>query len=294
MSNQAKGPTVARRRLRIALRAAREGASLTQEQAAELLEWSLSKVIRIEAGTVGISATDLRASLQLYNVTNPAEIHQLLALARVARQRDWLAPYREHLPSAYAAYIGLEREASTLYFYNPLIIPGILQTEAYATAVIPSTAPTVPTEERRVISRRVRFERQRNLLHQADGPVIDAILDESVLHRIFGGAATMREQLLHLVQVGGSPRVSLRVLPFNAGINTVSGPFVVLEFPDQADADAVYLESAVATSHVLDRADGITKHRQVFDRLSAASLSPADSLDYIGLFANRYGEQLAQ
>ncbi len=291
MAHHAKGPTVARRRLRIALRAARENANLTQEQAAELLEWSLSKVIRIEAGTVGISSTDLRASLQLYSVTNPTEVQQLLALARVARQRDWLAPYREHLPSAYAAYIGLEREASTLYFYNPLIIPGILQTEAYATAVIPSTAPTVPTEEKRVVSRRVRFERQRNLLADNDGPVIDAILDESVLHRIFGGPAIMREQLLHLVTLGGSPKVSLRVLPFHAGINTVSGPFVVLEFPDQADADAVYLESAVATSHVLDRADGITKHRQVFDRLSAAAMPPAESLAYIAAFADRYEEQ---
>jgi hypothetical protein len=167
-----------------------------------------------------------------------------------------------------------------------------MQTEAYATAVIPSTAPTVPSEEKRVISKRVRFERQRNLLAQSDGPVIDAILDESVLHRIFGGPAIMREQLLHLVALGDSPRVSLRVLSFNAGINTVSGPFVVLEFPDQADADAVYLESAVATSHVLDRADGITKHRQVFDRLSAAAMSPAESLEYIAVFAARYGEQL--
>ena len=290
MSSQAKGPTVARRRLRMALRAAREAANFTQEQAAELLEWSLSKVIRIEAGTVGISSTDLRATLQLYNVTNAAEIQRLLALARVARQRDWLAPYKEHLPSAYAAYIGLEREASALYFYQPLVIPGIMQTEAYATAVIPSTAPTVPPEEKRLISKRVRFERQRNLLTTADGPLIDAVLDESVLHRVFGGPAIMREQLLHLSQLGLSPNVTLRVLPFDAGINTVSGPFVVLEFPDQADTDAVYLESAVATSHVLDRADGITKHRQVFDRLSAAAMSPAASLDYITAFADRYAE----
>ena len=98
----------------------------------------------------------------------------------------------------------------------------------------------------------------------------------------------MHEQLLHLVALGASPRISLRVLPFTAGVNTVSGPFVVLEFPDQADADAVYLESAVATSHVLDRADGITKHRQVFQRLTHAALSPADSLAYIAEFAKRY------
>jgi hypothetical protein len=134
----------------------------------------------------------------------------------------------------------------------------------------------------------VRAERQRNLLNRPDGPLIDVILDESVLHRVFGGSATMREQLHHLIALGDSPRITLRVLPFTAGVNTVSGPFVVLEFPDQSDADAVYLENAVATSHMLDRADGITKHRQVFDRLSAASLSPAGSLTYIADFAGRY------
>jgi transcriptional regulator with XRE-family HTH domain len=288
MSSQAKGPTVARRRLRIALRSAREEAGLTQEQAAELLEWSLSKVIRIEAGTVGISATDLRATLQLYNVTNPVEVHRLLGLARIARQRDWLAPYKEHLPTAFAAYIGLEREASALYFYHPLVIPGILQTDAYASAVIPSTAPAVPPEQLHDISKRVRFERQRDLLNRPDAPLIDAILDESVLHRVFGGPGTMHEQLRHLIALGESPRITLRILPFTSGVNTVSGPFVVLEFPDQADSDAVYLESAVATSHVLDRADGITKHRQVFDRLSAAALTPAGSLDYIARFSSRY------
>lgn len=292
MSSQAKGPTIARRRLRIALRAAREEAGLTQEQAADLLEWSLSKVIRIEAGTVGISATDLRATLLLYNITNQAEVHRLLALARLARQRDWLAPYREHLPTAYAAFIGLEREASALYFYQPLIIPGILQTEAYASAVIPGTAPEIPPEEKRQISKRVRFERQHNLLNRPDGPQINAILDESVLHRTFGGAQTMHEQLQHLITLGNTPRISLRVLPFSAGINTVGGPFVVLEFPDQSDADAVYLENAVATSLVLDRADGITKYRQVFDRLSAAAMSPQDSLRYIAEFADRYASAL--
>lgn len=288
MSTQAKGPTVARRRLRIALRAAREKAGLTQEQAAELLEWSLSKVIRIEAGTVGISATDLRATLQLYNVTNSAEVSRLLALARVARQRDWLAPYKEHFPAAFTAYLGLEMQASSLFFYQPMVIPGIMQTDAYASAVIRSTAPEDPPEDKRQISKRLRFERQRNLLNRPDAPLIDAVLDESVLHRVFGDAQTMREQLLHLTMLGSSTRIQLRILPFTSGINTVSGPFIVLEFPDPSDADAVYLENAVASSHVLDRADGITLHRQVFDRLRAATLSLADSLAYVTDFAQRY------
>lgn len=288
MPTQAKGPTVARRRLRIALRAAREKAGLTQEQAAELLEWSLSKVIRIEAGTVGISATDLRATLQLYEVTNSAEVARLLALARVARQRDWLAPYKEHFPAAFTAYLGLEMQASALYFYQPVIIPGILQTEDYASAVIRSTAPQDPPEDKRQISKRLRLERQRNLLNSPDAPLIDALLDESVLHRVFGGPAVMREQLLHLAMLGASSRIQVRILRFTAGLNTVSGPFIVLEFPDQSDVDAVYLENAVASSHVLDRAEGVRLHRRVFERLQAAAMSPADSLAYITTFADRY------
>jgi transcriptional regulator with XRE-family HTH domain len=287
MSSQAKGPTVARRRLRIALRAARERAGLTQEQAAELLEWSLSKLIRIEAGSVGISSTDLRATLQLYNVTNPGEVSRYLEWARVARQRDWLAPYKEHFPTAFAAYLGLEMQASALYFYQPVIVPGILQTDAYASSVIPATAPREPPADRREMSKRLRTERQAKLLN-ADGPLIDVVLDESVLHRVFGGPEVMREQLLHLVRLGRSPHVKIRVLPFTASINTISGPFVVLEFADQSDTDTVYLENAVSSSHVLDREDGVAMHRQVFDRLAAAALEPVESLSYIEKFSERY------
>jgi transcriptional regulator with XRE-family HTH domain len=288
MSTQAKGPTVARRRLRIALRAAREKAGLTQEQAADLLEWSLSKVIRIEAGTVGISSTDLRATLALYDVTNPNEVSELLALARVARQRDWLGPYKEHFPSAFTAYLGLEMQASALYFWQPMVVPGIMQTDAYASAVIQNTAPEDLPEDTRQATKRLRLERQRNLLNRPDAPLIDVVLDESVLHRVLGDPPTMREQLLHLITLGTSPRIQLRILTFKAGVSTVSGPFIVLEFPDKSDADTVYLENAVASSHVLDRADGITRHRQVFERLCSAALSPADSLAYIAQFADSY------
>jgi transcriptional regulator with XRE-family HTH domain len=287
MSIQAKGPTVARRRLRIALRSARERAHLTQEQAADMLEWSLSKLIRIEAGTVGISSTDLRATLQLYNVTNPAEVTRLLGLARVARQRDWLAPYKDHFPAAFAAYLGLEMQANALYFYQPMIIPGIFQTDAYASAVIPATAPSDPPGDRQEMSKRLRVERQQKLL-STDGPLIDVVLDESVLHRVFGGPETMRDQLRHVLAVADSAHVKIRVLPFTAGVNTVGGPFVVLEFDDKSDADTVYLENAVASSHVLDREDGVAMHRQVFDRLAVAALSPQQSLEYISEFSDRY------
>ena len=288
MSSQAKGPTVARRRLRIALRSARERAHLTQEQAADMLEWSLSKLIRIEAGTVGISSTDLRATLQLYNITNPAEVSRLLDLARVARQRDWLAPYKDHFPTAFSAYLGLEMQASALYFYHPVIIPGILQTDAYASAVIPATAPAHLPSERQEMSKRLRAERHQKLLN-SDGPLIDAVLDESVLYRVFGSPEIMHEQLDHLLMLGDSPNIQVRVLPFTASVNTIGGPFVVLEFADQSDTDSVYLENTVSSSHILDQKDGVAAHKQVFDSLAAAALTPAESLIYIHDFNRRYG-----
>lgn len=285
MSSLATGPTVARRRLRTALRAAREHAGRTQEQAAELLDWSLSKLIRIEAGTVGVSTTDLRAMLQLYEVSDAAEVTQLVSLARTARQRDWLRPYREHIPPGYAAYIGLEREASALYFFQPLIIPGILQTEAYSDQVIRNTAPGELPEEVREMRNKVRLERQVNLLNQPESPRIHAILDESLLHRIAGTIQVMREQLLHLVALGSSAQITLQILAFSAGVNTVSGPFIILEFPDGADNDAVYFESAVSTSQVLDRIDGVAPYRHAFERLSEVAMPPADSLAFIAKIA---------
>jgi len=216
-------------------------------------------------------------------------VSRLLDLARVARQRDWLAPYKDHFPSAFAAYLGLEMQASALYFYQPMIIPGILQTDAYAAAVIPATAPAAPPDERREMSKRLRAERQQKLLN-TDGPMIDVVIDESVLHRVFGGSEVMHDQLQHLLVLGRSPHVTIRVLPFTSSVNTIGGPFVVLEFADQSDIDTVYLENAVSSSHVLDREDGVAMHRQVFDRLAAAALSPEESLSYIEDFSDRYHE----
>lgn len=287
MSVQAQGPTAARRRLRTALRAARDSAEFTQERAADCLDWSLSKLIRIEAGSVRISTTDIRAMLQLYKVVDPGEINRFVSLARLTRQRDWLAPFKEHLPAAYLAYIGLEREADRLRFFQPAVIPGILQTAAYGAAVTRATALADDAEERNEASDEVRHERQQNLLAGPDAPTIDVLLDEAVLHRVFGSREILDEQLLHLVELGATPHITLRVLPFTAGISTVGGPFVILEFNDDADADAVYLENTLSTSQFFDRVEGITRYREAFDRLADAALTPAESLRYLARVAER-------
>jgi len=282
-------PTVARRRLRRALRSAREEAAFTQEQAADELEWSLSKLIRIEAGTVGVTTTDVKAMLGLYQIGEPARINELVALARLARQRSWWFEFRDDIPPAYAAYLGLEEEASTLYMFQPVLIPGILQTSAYANSILQKTAAGELTAEEQSSRGIVRQLRQERLLSAEHGPAIDAVLDEAVLRRVAGDGAIMHEQLLHLVTLGGQQQVTLRVLPFTAGVTTVNGPFILLEFPDGRDRDAVYYETPVTMSQLVDRADGVVPYRQAFDRLAVASMSAEESLAYIAKIAGEFG-----
>ena len=104
--------------------------------------------------------------------------------------------------------------------------------------------------------------------------MIDVLLDEAVLYRVFGSHDILHEQLLHLVKLSAAPHISLRVLPFTAGVNAIGGPFIILEFNDDADADAVYLESTLSSSQFFDRVEGIARYREAFDRLAEAALSP--------------------
>lgn len=282
-----QAPAVARRRLRHALRAARDEAGMTQEQAADGLEWSLSKLIRIESGSVGVTVTDVKAILALYRVDDPDVVNRLVSMARVSRRRPWWFEHREDLPAGYATYLGLEEEASALYFFQPIAIPGILQTNAYAGSILGSSAGSELTEAERARRAALRRMRQERLLTGDNRPVIDAVLDEAVLRRIAGSADIMRDQLRHLLDLAAQPQITLRVLPFSAGfVSTVSGPFIVLEFPDSPDADAVYVESALMIAQVMDRSDGVPPYRRAFTQLASISLTPDESRDHIGRIAH--------
>ena len=149
------GPLVQRRRLRTELRRARAEADLTQDQVADAMDWSLSKIIRIETGAVGISTNDLRALLSLYKIHGPDRVHELVELARASRQPSWLSKYRGDISPQYLQYIEYEQAASVLRTYEPLLIPGLLQTEEYAAAIMRELAdPDRPAE---TIQNRIRI-----------------------------------------------------------------------------------------------------------------------------------------
>lgn len=283
------GPTIGRRRLRSVLRRARETAGLTQEQVAAAMDWSLSKLIRIEAGTVSISTNDVKALLQHYRLTDPEQVRELVALARLARRRAWWSPYRDAIPPSFAAFIGLEAEASGLQLFQTVCIPGLLQTERYARAIVAAAPPVdhaaAPARDLIV---ELRLRRQREVLDRSGPPRIEAVLDEATLRRQIGGPECLRHQLRHLVELGRSHQVTAQVLPFSVPDYSVGASFIIVKFPDADDSDVVYAEGSVIQD-VIDDSAAVRPYQEMFSELQARSLSPADSLVMIGKIADELG-----
>ncbi|MFC7819025.1 MULTISPECIES: helix-turn-helix domain-containing protein [unclassified Streptomyces] len=256
-------PSLNRRRLRIELRKARDQAGLTQRDAVQQLEWSLSKLIRIEKGTVSLSVTDLRALLQLYGVTDPARVEELEEAARGSKGVSWWVQYSEVVTPAYALYLGYEGSADTIRMYNPVVLPGLVQTEDYATALMSTL-----TEEARVRPQvELRITRQERFFDSDDGPEIDIVLDEAALRRQIGGPAVMRRQLDHLKSLMEHPRLTIRVLPFSVGAHfSVSTSFILLEFKD--DDDLLYLEGPGGGLSSRDDLGLTARHQESFEDIS--------------------------
>ncbi|WP_007024754.1 helix-turn-helix domain-containing protein [Saccharomonospora iraqiensis] len=269
------GPTVRRRRLAGELRRLREAAQLTIDDVADRLECSASKVSRIETGQVGVTPRDARDMLELYGVTGD-EQEALVQLAREARKRGWWHAYNEVFTGA---FVGLEADASSLRAYQALLVPGLLQTERYARAVIRAMRPGAEESEieRRVAARRAR----QRLLSEESPPEYWAVVDEAVLHRVVGGPEVMAEQLSRLAEAARSPHVTVQVVPFGAGAHPgMEGPFLILGFPEQADPDVVYVDST-SSGLYLEMESDVRRYARMFDHLRAAALKPDDSVDVI-------------
>jgi transcriptional regulator with XRE-family HTH domain len=267
-------PTVRRRRLALELRRFREAARMTCEDVAEHLECSTSKISRIETGRVRVSPRDVRDMLDLYRVPE-LQRDSLVQLARESRQKGWWHAYSDTIEPRFATYIGLESAASEIRIYEVTLIPGLLQTEDYARAVIAAGAVDGSPE---AVERNVAFRMARQpALTSDDPPQLWAVLDEAVLHRQVGGPGLMRLQLDHLLDLGGLPNVAIQVLPFGAGAHPAMGrPFVILAFPERADPDVVYLEDLTSALYV-ENVDEVDRYNVFFNHLRATALSFEDS-----------------
>jgi hypothetical protein len=254
---------------------------LTQENVSRHFEWHAAKVTRIETARVAVTARDVRDLLDLYHVQDQAYREALIELARMSRERTWWSDYRDVIRPG--NFVGLEAGASTMRTWEPIIVPGLLQTEAYIRALIRSGRPTDPPHE---IERRIalRLHRQGRLTERR--PLeIAAIIDESVVRRTIGGEEVMAEQLRHLIEKAQLPNVTLQILPFGSGEHVfLGGPVALLEFhgvdaqmnrgvssPETTHLDVVYLEG-VAGDYYEEQPAEVARYRSEFERLSEMAL----------------------
>ena len=267
-------PTIQRRRLGNALKRAREEAGKTQDEAAELIDAAASKISRLELGQSGLKLTDLSLLLDLYGVTG-SEAELMRELARAGRQRGRWSGFLGAIPDWFRTYIDLEADASELRWYQPEIVPGILQVESYIRAVNLTAQPRIPDEtmEQQI---KVRISRQA-VIDQPSTSALHFILSESAIRRNVGDSSIMREQLLHLAAVAERPNVDIQVLPFDAQtFGATCMCFTIMRFDHDAASDVVYLEDYTDATY-LDRPDGVAAYAGLWNRLSAAAMGQVES-----------------
>jgi hypothetical protein len=243
------------------------------------MDWSLSKLIRIENGSVGISTNDLKAILGHYKITDEERTAELIALSRGARERSWWSTYRD-LPPRLVQLIEYESASFIIRNFQPMLIPGLLQTEEYATTMIRNLSPqSTPQEVSTVVE--LRMKRQQ-ILRQPEIPLTFFIVDEAAVRRLVGGREAMRRQIQRLLDESDKPTVTIEVVPFSAGAHPgMQGPFMIFEFPDAEDDDALYLEGPTESRWNRDDPEEIASFRERFEALRGLSLGPQGSVDLL-------------
>jgi transcriptional regulator with XRE-family HTH domain len=275
MVEGAGGPTVLRILLGTQLRRLREARGVTAQEAAQAIRGSESKISRIELGRTSVREVDIIDLLSLYGITDPAEREELLTLAGQANQPGWWHQYQDVLPSWFQAYVGLEESAESIRSYDSQFIPGLLQTEDYATAVLALGDFSMDEAERLVF---LRKERQRRFA--SGGLRLWAIVDEVALTRLVGGRHIVRAQLQHLSEVCDQPGFVLQVVPGSAGAYLAPGSFSILRFAVPDLPDVVYVEQLTSAMY-LDKPVDVDRYATVMDKLSATAAPPEQSREII-------------
>ena len=266
---------VRRRYLVIQLKRLRREAGLSQDEVWKALGWSRAKLQRLEAGDFQrLKAGDIMALCQVYKA-DKAVAEELIQIARDSRaEKPWWIRYKDVLPGA---FLGLEAEATLIQEYNIALVPGLLQTRDYATALMRTSVDIHGEKE---VQRRleIRAERQRTVLDREEPPMVMAVIDEAAIRRQIGGVETMKAQVRHLLELSERPRIDIQILPFSAGAHAAAGvPFTILGF-DGTDAagSVVYLESH-KDGYYLDTDEEIARYRLIFSRTQGSAMSVEDS-----------------
>jgi transcriptional regulator with XRE-family HTH domain len=274
MGESRSAPTVGQIVLGLRLRDLRERAGKSFEEAARVLSVTTSTVRRMEKAEVGLRPLYVKALLESYGV-EAGEVDAFLALVDKANRPGWWHRFRSVLPDWFSLYVSLESEAFLIRSYEPHCVPGLLQTEEYARALLRTGFPRADEEE---LDRRValRMGRQQ-LLAKPDAPRLWVVLDEQVLRRPVGDAGVMRSQIDRLVEAAAKPNISLQIMPFDAGPHPgMFGPFQLFRFSYPELPDVVYTESLTGAVYIDERPE-VTAYLEALDRMVTQALPVQDT-----------------
>lgn len=274
-------PTVRRRRLAAELREIREARGKSGETVASALRWSPSKVSRYERAKTGLRPREVERLLDYYQITGPRR-DMLLALAEDAAQKGWWEEFSDIISEDYRQFIGLEHEAASMAIWHVDVVPGLLQTEAYARHIIGSYSRVEPIAPG-MIGRLVRVRIRRQMTLDRDSLELSVVLDESILKRRIGDEPVMYEQLQRLARQAEQPNLTLQILPLDTQHTVFGESFTIFGFGTDSDA---MLQDVVSTEQLksgftLEGERETYLHRIAFQMLADASLDPAASRDLI-------------
>jgi transcriptional regulator with XRE-family HTH domain len=272
-------PTALRIALGGHLRRLREASGITREAAGDTIRASSSKISRLELGRVSSKERDVADLITLYGVTDVEEREILLTLARQANAPGWWREYGDVLPNWFETYLGLEQAASVIRAYEPQLVPGLLQTEDYARAIMLLRHLHMSHSE---IERRVALRMARQaFLSQPAAPDLWVALDEAALRRPLGDQTVQQAQLLHLIEMAQRPNITLQIVPFDVGAHAAAGgPFTILRFSEPDLPDIVYLEH-LTNALYLDKKRDIVEYLAIMDNLCIQAKSPTDTLSLL-------------
>ncbi|MFD7978727.1 helix-turn-helix domain-containing protein [Streptomyces sp. NPDC012637] len=282
-----KSETAAARLLGERLRNARIEKNLTLAQAAKIIRASTSKVSRLERGLHPPKERDVTDLVRFYDVTADEEA-QILALLQQTRNSTWYHQYSDVTPTYLRQLIGLEGAARTIRTYENQVVPGLLQTPAYARAVVEAALPGAPDNDRRV---KLRIGRQQ-LLRSPSRPQVVALLDEGILRRPVGGYHVMCAQLMHLIQAIEISDINIHIVEFEASaLRSPTYPITHLLFDDGGPSEVVYVEH-IDSAMYLTRPTDVERYRHVLSELAFVAARRERSKEILRDAVDRYRRKI--
>lgn len=243
---------------------ARDAADMTQKQVAEELAWSISKIVRIEQGGVGVAPSDVRAIGSLLGLPE-SKIGDLVDYAHSERKSSSWQEYSDLMSSGYQELISLEPKAARIFKYESGLIPGLVQTEDYMRALFKDSGVSSDDAERQIDIRLLR----QTMLQEDECPELNFVIGELALVRRAGSAEVMVDQIRHLAILSQSKRITLLVMPISEGVHSGMGvPFTILQFRENAIEDTLYTDDGMQRTSAEEDADTVDSHLATFRSIS--------------------------